>query len=266
VTAIVTCLAIFLWVATTLSFHGSPNITDRDDSKPPRYAFATILATENDLEFPDVEEPYLRAARLLTFQLLHNPLTRNRIDNVPFLILVTPDVPQKHRNILSREGATVIPVESLDRDCGSSKWQRWNGVLAKLNLWKLEEYYKIVFLNVDSVIFRPVHDIFEDSATIMRATTIPTAKMPKNYMIAAPQDSWMNLNTQLMPGQEFSQKSHMNHGFFILHPSKDLYKYYVSLLHVLDIDDSDCPEQNLLNYAHRTVAPCLGKTSGLDGT
>jgi alpha-N-acetylglucosamine transferase len=55
--------------------------------------------------------------------------------------------------------------------------------------------------------------------------------------------------------REFYQKSHMNHGFFILHPSKDLYKYYVSLLHILDKRDSDCPEQNLLNYGHRADGP-----------
>ena len=250
VTAIATCLAVFLWVASTLSFHGLPNITDRDEPKPPRYAFATILTTENDLEFPDVETPYLRAARLLTFQLLRNPRTRNKIDNVPFLILVTPDIPQKHRDTLSREGATVVPVESLGYDWGS-KWQRWNSVLAKLNLWKLEKYDKIVFLNFDSVIFCPIHDIFEHSATIMRATTNPTAKLPKNYMVAAPQDSWMTLNSELLSGEVFDQKSPMNDGFFILHPSKALYKYYVSLLHTLDTYDSDHPEQHILNYAHR---------------
>lgn len=146
--------------------------------------------TENDLEFPDLEAPYLQAARLLTFQLLRCPRTRNRIDNVPFLVLVTPDIPQKHRDLLRREGATVIPMENLDYDWGSS--QRWDDDLAKLNLWKLEEYEKIVFLNVDSVLFRPLYEVFEDPAAIMRTITKPTAKMPKNYMIAAPHDSRMS--------------------------------------------------------------------------
>jgi hypothetical protein len=255
VTAIGTCLALFLWVVTTLGFHGSTNLSDRDNSKSPRYAFATILTTENDLEFPDIEEPYLQAARLLTFQLLRNPRTRNRIDNVPFLILVTPNIPQKHRNVLRREGATVIPVEAPGSDWGSLESQRWNGLITKLNLWKLEEYDKIVFLNVDSVIFRPIHEIFEDPATVKRVTIDPTAKMPKNYMIAAPQDSWMDLNTQLMSGQGFDRKSHLDNGFLILHPSKVLYNYYINLLHILDKHDSSHPEQNLLDYAHRADGP-----------
>ena len=68
--------------------------------------------TENDMEFPDIEAPYFQAARLLTFQLLRNPRTRNMIDDVPFLILVTPDIPQRHRNLLNREGATVVPIEN----------------------------------------------------------------------------------------------------------------------------------------------------------
>ncbi|KAJ5816523.1 hypothetical protein N7447_008756 [Penicillium robsamsonii] len=223
------------------------------DSKPPRYAFATVLTAGNDLEYPDIEEPYLQAARLLTFQLLRNPRTRNRIDNVPFLILVTPDISQKHRDILSREGATVVPVENLDYDWGSS--QHWDTVLAKLNLWKLDEYDKIAFLNVDSVILRPIYEIFEDPATTMRAATNPTGKIPKYYMIAAPQDTRMKLNTQLVSGQEFYQKSHMDNGFFILHPSHDLYNYYVNLHHILDTDGSVRHEQNLLTYAHRADGP-----------
>ncbi|KAJ5372463.1 hypothetical protein N7517_004469 [Penicillium concentricum] len=248
VTAIVTCLAFFLWASTGLNFGGTSQ-----NSKPPRYAFATILTAGNDLDFPDVEEPYLQGARLPTFQLLRNPRTRTRIDNVPFLILVTPDIPQQHRDILNREGATVVPVESLEYDWGSS--QRWDTVLAKLSLWKLKEYDKIVFLNVESVIFSPMCDIFEDPATTMRAVTNPTGKMPKNYMIAAPQHSRMNLNTQLVSGQESYQKSRMDNGFFILHPSKDLYSYYVSLHHILDKDDFVRHEQNLFNYAHRVDGP-----------
>ncbi|KAF3023253.1 hypothetical protein E8E15_004720 [Penicillium rubens] len=248
VIAIVTCLALFLWVATPLGCYGST-----DDSKPPRYAFATVLMTENDTEFPDIEAPYFQAARLLTFQLLRNPRTRNRIDNVPFLILVTPDIPQRHRDALSREGATVVPMDNLNLDDGSS--QRWNAVLTKLNLWKLVEYDKIVFLNVNSVIFRPIYDIFEDPATNMRATVTPTAKMPKNYMIAAPHDSRTNSNAQLVLGQESYQKDHMNDGFFILHPSKDLYNYYVSLHHIRDKDESVHPEQDVLDYAHRADGP-----------
>ncbi|KGO74625.1 Glycosyl transferase, family 8 [Penicillium italicum] len=255
VIAIITCLTLTLWVATPLRRYAST-----DDSNPPRYAFATILMVENDLEFPDVEAPYVQAARLLTFQLLRNPRTRNRIGDVPFLILVTPDISQKHRSLLSREGATVVPIENLGYDWGSS--QCWDAALAKLNLWKLEEYDKIVFLNVDSVLFHPIYELFEDPATIMRATTNPTAKMPKNYMIAAPPDSRMDLNMQLASDQELYHEEHMDNELFIIHPSGDIYEYYVSLHHRLHKDDSVSPEQNLLNYAHRADGPMPWQSLG----
>src|SRR3954462_8522430 len=65
----------------------------------------------------------------------------------------------------------------------------------------------------------------------------------------------MNLNTQLMSGQGFDRTSHLDHGFLILHPSKDLYNYYISLFQILDKYDSGQPEQNLLDYAHRADGP-----------
>jgi alpha-N-acetylglucosamine transferase len=254
VTAIVTCLALLLWFVT-FGFQGPTNTPNSDDSKPTRYAFATVLTTgtETDRESRNVEEPYLQAARLLTFQLLRNPRTRSRVDNVPFLILVTPNVPKKHRDILSREGATVVPVEPVNG--ASSEWERSNDVLATLDLWKFEEYDKILFLSVDSVIFRPIHEIFDDPATSMRATINPTGKIPKNYMIAASHESRMNLNTQPLSSQQSYQKGHAINGFFILHPSKELYNYYVSLLHTPDEHDSGRPGKKFLNYAHRANGP-----------
>jgi hypothetical protein len=253
VTKILTCLAVFLWVAAALGLHRPASISDRESSKSPRYAFATLLITENDDGFPDIKEPYLQAARLLTFQLLRNPRTRCRIDNVPFLILVTPDISQRHRDVLRREGATVIPLESIDSDWGSPESQRWNRLLAKLSLWKLEEYDKIVFLDVCSVIFRPIHDIFEDPATINRFAINPTAKMPKSYMIAAPDESWMKVETLI--GQEPGQKSHLDNGFLVLRPSKRIHSYYTSLLHTIDKHDSGHAGQHLLEYAHRADGP-----------
>lgn len=58
------------------------------------------------------------------------------------------------------------------------------------------------------------------------------------------------------PGQEFYEKdNYMNAGFFVLHPSKDLFDYYITLLDTPEQFDSAYPEQNLLNCAHRTDGP-----------
>jgi hypothetical protein len=261
VTAIVTCLAFLLWVFAGIASKQATDITRGDGSKPPRYAFATILTGEKDLEFPDVEDPYFEAARLLSFQLLRNPRTRSRIDKVPMLILVTPDVPEKQRNTLAREGATIVPVVNSETIRDSSHSQGWNHDLIMLQLWNLEEYDKIVFLKADSVIFRPIHSIFEDSATATRATINPATDMPKHYMVAAPQNSHLNLKSQHSSGQELDENIHFNDGFFILHPSRDLYRWYISQLDMAK-DHLAGPKQTFLDYLHRPNGPMPWQSLG----
>jgi alpha-N-acetylglucosamine transferase len=269
VVVIFTCVLIFLWIAVTLRFQRLGPSTElfwKTTGAPPKYAFATILTAEGDVEFPDVEEPYLRAVRLLTYQLLHNPRTRNASYEIPLLVLVTPDVPETHQVILRNDGAIVLPVETLERDWIHPKWGRWSNVLAKLNLWTLEEYDKIAFLDADSVIFNPIHEIFEDPATDIRQTIIPASngtvnseiadQLPYEYMIAGIHDPWME---QFMPPPEdmvfYKKGSYMNAGFFVLYPSKPVFDYYGALLDLPDQFDSAYPEQNLLNCAHRTDGP-----------
>jgi alpha-N-acetylglucosamine transferase len=265
---ILVCTIIFLWIVITLRKDSLP-LSDsfhlEGGSPKERLAFATILTGEGDIEFPDVEEPYLRAARLLTFQLLHNPRTRNDSSDVPFLVLVTQDVPERHREILSNDGAIIVPVESLVRDWIQPKWDRWKDVLAKLNLWQLTDYDKIMFLDADSVIFHPIHDIFSLPATEIRQTLPLQAGIPANdsvphsYMIAGIHDPWVEMALPPVPGvpgKDFYERNHyMNAGFFVLHPSNDVYDYYSALLDTPDAFDSAYPEQNLLNCAHRTDGP-----------
>lgn len=263
------CVLAFLWILVTLRFQRLRPSTDifwTRTGSPPKYAFATILTAEGDVEFPDVEEPYLRAVRLLNYQLLHNPRTHNGSNDIPFLVLVTSDVPEGHRQILINDGAIVLPVESLGRDWVHPKWGRWSDVLAKLNLWRLEEYDKITFLDADSILLSPIHEIFEQPTTNVRQTIMPNPdepvnctiaeRLPSEYMIAGIHDAWIE---QFMPPPDdlvFYQKgSYMNAGFFVLHPSKAVFDYYNALLDVPDQFDSAYPEQNLLNCAHRTDGP-----------
>ncbi|KAH8690623.1 nucleotide-diphospho-sugar transferase [Talaromyces proteolyticus] len=240
-----------------------------------KYAYATILTADGDAEFPDVQGPYLRAVRFLNYQLLHNPRTRgnNTDDRIPLLVLVTSDVPQRYYDILAHDGATVIPVQALGRDWIHPQWERWNDVLTKLNLWRLVEYEKIMFLDADSIIFRPIDHIFTDPATAVQ-TTLPYSELPKNrtispeeveddeeneiplpdtYMLAGTHDSWAEWALQLDPGNEFyARDNYMNAGFFVCAPSQTLFNYYISLLDIPGRFDPSYPEQNLLNNAHRT--------------
>ncbi|KAJ5688806.1 nucleotide-diphospho-sugar transferase [Penicillium macrosclerotiorum] len=240
---------------------------------PTKYAFATILTAEGDLEFPDIKEPYLRAARLLTYQLLHNPKTRNESYGIPLLVLATPGVPKGHLEILRNDGATVMPVETLHRDWIHPKWDRWGDVLAKLNLWTLEEYEKIAFLDADSIIFHPIHEIFEVQATDIRPTRLSNTngtvhpdlidKLPPEYMIAGTHDLWIE---QYMPPPEnmvfYEAGSYVNAGFFVLSPSKAMFDYYDAILDIPQQFEPNYPEQNLLNYAHRSNGPMPWQSVG----
>ncbi|KAH8689834.1 nucleotide-diphospho-sugar transferase [Talaromyces proteolyticus] len=242
--------------------------------RPPsqsKYAYATILTSEGDIEYPNVQEPYLHAARLLTYQLLHDPRTRGNNTDIPLLVLVTEDVPQRHRDILKNDGATVVPVHNVSREWIHPKWERWSGVLAKLNLWNLVEYDKIMFLDADTVIFRPIEHIFESPTTAPQQTLPWTTiisngtvynssiddaaagPLPETYMIAGIHDIWVEWALPPVPGNDFyAPQNYMNAGFFMCSPSKNLSEYYLSLLDIPNRFDSNYPEQNLLNNAHRT--------------
>ncbi|KAJ5890046.1 hypothetical protein N7504_010856 [Penicillium tannophilum] len=165
-------------------------------------------------------------------------------------VVFNSEAGENPKKIFIREGATVVSVESFDHDWRSANLQRSDGSIVKLDLWKLEEYDKVLFLDVTSVLFHPIHEIFENPVTAMRTTTNPTADMPKSYMIAAQLDSSMSLDTQLVLG-----KNKMDDGFFILSPSENLYNYYISLLRLLDEHDFGRSEQILLNQAHRADGP-----------
>ncbi|EAW15434.1 putative glycosyl transferase family 8 family [Aspergillus fischeri NRRL 181] len=235
---------------------GAETVPEKVPPRQHRYAFATILTGEDDTE-TDIKDPYFTAARLLTYQLLHSPHTKSSTD-IPFLVLVTEDVPQQQRDILSRDGAIVVPVEGFSREWIQPKWERWKSVLAKLNLWKLTEYEKVTFLDADSVIFEPIDGIFTERATMTQITRPSSAAistpgpMPDSYMIAGMHDRWVEAALPPVPGRDFYAKdNYMNAGFFVLAPSEAMFKYYLFLLDQPGLFDPAYPEQNLLNYAHR---------------
>ncbi|KAE8152746.1 nucleotide-diphospho-sugar transferase [Aspergillus avenaceus] len=225
----------------------------------PKYAFATIITGEGDTE-SDVKDAYFTAARLLTYQLLYSPQTKPRRGHIPFLVLVTKDVPQAQRDTLTREGATVILAENLEREWIHPKWSRWTNVLAKLNLWKATDYEKIAFLDADTIVLEPLDDIFEDSSTALQPLLPPregvssnlSQALPETYLLSGLHDRWVEEALPPVPGKEFyAAGNYVNAGFLVLSPSQTLFDYYVSLLDTPDRFDASYPEQNLLNLAHR---------------
>lgn len=71
-----------------------------------KYAFATFLATNaGDVNGSHSNsDHYYTAARILAYQLLHAPETKS---DLPFIVLVTPNIGDARRKQLTQDGAIV---------------------------------------------------------------------------------------------------------------------------------------------------------------
>ncbi|KAJ5249255.1 hypothetical protein N7468_000706 [Penicillium chermesinum] len=250
------CPHVFTPKPTDLST-GSPG----PRGQPPRYAFATILTRRSDLEYPDVKTPYLQATRLLSFQLLRNPRTRTKIPNAQLIILVTSEIPESDRDILRRDGALVIPVETLP----FSEKYKDVPVPVGLNIWQLSEYDKVLYLDPTSVVLDPLDDIFEDTTTTIIQMTIDAQDhLPQSYMMAGWNQRYVD--SKLSDGgvrrDKIENLNAMSTGFFVTHPSSDMFEYYIRLLHSMEQSSFDHLTQSILNYAHRTDGPMPWRSIG----
>ncbi|KUJ19403.1 nucleotide-diphospho-sugar transferase, partial [Mollisia scopiformis] len=195
---------------------------------------------------------YFTSTRMLNYQLQHCKSTRSKTE-IPFLVLTPLDVPQYQVDQLAEEGATIIPISLIK----VPSWikpgaHRWQNVMSKLRLFELTEYSRILFLDADTFILKPMDGIFSDPASFPLNTSQQViqedneAPLPPTYLFASlpevlhtmhpyPPHAWRNFNA----------------GFFLFSPSLALFNYYLSLLNITNRFDPTYPEQNLLNYAHR---------------
>lgn len=140
---------------------------------------------------------------------------------------------------------------------------RWRDVLAKLRLFEMTQYHKILFIDADTLVTGTLDGVFYDEATLTQATLAnpdETKKdeevLPRTYMFASHGDLGIDPSGGPFWGYEHpwppvTDLNYLNCGFFVFAPSKVLFEYYVSLLGLEGRFDPGFPEQNLLNYAHR---------------
>ncbi|KAG9234565.1 nucleotide-diphospho-sugar transferase [Amylocarpus encephaloides] len=214
-------------------------------------AYATLLLGDNTNSTAPDTDLYFRSIRVLNYQLQHDRKTRTR-QSVPFLVLVTPEVASWKREQLSQEGATVVPVKKIDSSWTSPGSKRWQDVMVKLRLFELVEFDRILFLDADTFLLKSLDGVFRDRAARPRRTL--HAEKIKSDEGALPNDYLFATNSEVMNvmhSYPAVPMSYFNAGFFVLRPSKELYKYYKSLFGLPGRFDTTYPEQNLLNYAHR---------------
>jgi alpha-N-acetylglucosamine transferase len=235
----------------------SPSLGDE------KVAYATLLlpppttnSTSNDPE--DDEDVYFLSIRMLNYQLLHSLSPKTKF-SIPFLVLVTPEVDTWKTDQLAREGATIVPIKRIPQP----KWvtpltERWEDVMAKLRLWELVDYNRVLFLDADTLVLKNMDGVFSDPAGKHRKRRAidykkneeNEADLPETYVFGSRQEV-LHTNHAIPP----VPWPYFNAGFLMLSPDMKLFEYYTSLLEVEGKFDSTYPEQNLLNYAHREDGP-----------
>jgi len=229
----------------------------------PKVAYATFLAAnanpdkkETDEEseaINDEDDGYYLGIRVLAYQLMHSRSAGTK-NSIPFVVICTEDVSERKRARLAQDGAIIKVVERLEADWVHPSVERWNDVLAKLRLFAMTEWSKILFIDADHLVTAPLDGVFYDEATMTQSTLAnpeairdDEAALPRTYMLATLGDFFGYDHPYPPP----TTSDYLNCGFFVFTPSKVLFEYYLSLLRLPGRFDPGFPEQNLLNYAHR---------------
>lgn len=223
-----------------------------------KYAFATFLASDSqDSQDASMDnDEYFVATRILAYQILHAPETQSAND---FIVLVNEGVSEAKRERLRQDGAIVWQPESIDPKWIITDVSTWQSVLGKLRLWELVEYERVCFLDGDTILTRRMDGIFEDPAVQAQSAGTDAGHirddegpLPRQYVFAGIQE--MSPTHSYPPTEEnhdWPNFWYLNAGCFVLQPSLELLKYYLSLIDTPGRFPPQLPEQNLLNYAHR---------------
>ncbi|PSK55360.1 hypothetical protein B9Z65_2749 [Elsinoe australis] len=254
-------LSLFLLSALlTWTFHRPPS-PSRPPSGTPRLAFATFLgpntnpsAASTDAQsaaLHDTDDGYFLGVRVLTYQLLHSPITASNL-SIPFVVLTTPEVSPRKRDRLRADGATVVTVPRFENGWMRVGDARYGDVMTKLRLWELVQFDKVCFLDSDTLVTRRLDEAFWDEGTVLK--TVKQGKgeegepePPRHYMFAANVDTW---------GYEHAwppnpKGEYFNVGFFCFRPDREVFEYYVKMAALEGKYSAQFPEQNMLNYVHR---------------
>ena len=218
-----------------------------------KYAFATFLnAAENEDDENAEDTVYFTAVRLLAFQLLHDPETRS--ETIPFVVIVDPGVNQTKRTRLEAEGATIVEYPSVENSWMKPARERWAHTLDKLNVLRLTQFEKVLIMDSDIVIFKPLDGIFEEPETALqtnmgREDMAPADEgpQPKTYLMAA--------DSRPVDGTKHKwpakRNGVLNAGFLVIHPSQEMFDHALRVASIENRTRGDSPENALWEYIHR---------------
>lgn len=247
-----------------------------------RYAYATFLGpptspTNNASADTDadanafLDDPYFTSVRLLNYQIQYAEKTRTRLENTPFIVAYLPSVPQSQLEVLQNEGAVLVRITPLDLPSAFNKEfvenSRFRDVLAKLRVWQLVDWEKVLYIDADSFLLQNLDGLFEDPEMSPEQHTLPLnssnageghgkegqsePEPPARYLMAASTDTYGDQT----PWEEPGHVNYLCACFMLFEPSMELFDYYMSILSLDEpppaLQDAYYPDQDLLIYAHR---------------
>ncbi|KAI9720149.1 MAG: hypothetical protein M1828_005795 [Chrysothrix sp. TS-e1954] len=248
-------------------FHDKPLDTPQITIAPERLAYATFLspAVAEEEALSTQHDLYYLSVRMLVYQILHADSTRSPL-NLPVIVLVTHDVPEDQIQQLEKDGAQVVTVDAIEEGLEWMKEPgepRWRDVLSKMRLWQQTQFDRILFLDADTALLRPLDDIFKDNSTLSIDTLgtqhpnfLPVPgdpTPPTSYVLASLPEVRPRIHHFPPTHQkhDFPFPDFLNAGFFVMRPSLEMFEYYMALARRPNRFSTNEPEQNLMNCAHR---------------
>ena len=134
--------------------------------------------------------------------------------------------------------------------------------LYRLRILEMVEYERVLFIDADTLITRPIDGIFDEMivqhpANLVRNSTVriksDEAMLPAHYMFGARSDNALagERNHSYPP----NSTSVFSAGFWMAAPSHEMFKYLISVMRHWRRFDPHAMEQSLLNYAFRRDGP-----------
>ena len=148
----VSLLLLYVFYRPTMLLYGPPNAPSPHDH--PKEAYVTFLA--------DIEEPWYNvSARLLTFQLRHDPLTRDTERDL--VVLTTPLIPPGFEDQLRAEGAVVMRRDLIKGMPGQDEAAiNCKDQYTKLHVFNLTMFDRVVYLDNDMILNEPMSGVWDD--------------------------------------------------------------------------------------------------------
>ncbi|KAL5627260.1 hypothetical protein BROUX41_003413 [Berkeleyomyces rouxiae] len=240
-----------------LAHPGSPApVTDKS-----RLAIVTYLDHVKDPK--TARDYYFTNVRMLTYQLLHDNKTAIPLHRRPFIswvVAVSSRVSAAQRAQLTADGATVVEAADLPAAAALNTGDpRWAHVTSKLRLFEWVHYARVLFLDADTLLRGPVHDLFyTPEAVYPRRTNHARASkgqapMPAEFVfVARPDLAYLDDLDRSLPDDPVHTAAYFNAGFWLAAPDKQMFDFLVGLIAMSPRPfNANMPEQNLLNYAFR---------------